>query len=84
MRWQRLLIVLPTMMLLTACDLETSDIVVKIICPTIRHYDQATLDRSLAEYQALPKGSAIREMIGDYKALRNQINACRATSLPLK
>jgi hypothetical protein len=48
------------------------------VCPTIRAYDQATLDRALIEYQALPRGSAIKQMIGDYQVLRDRVRACRA------
>lgn len=63
-------------MLLTACVPENSD-AVKIVCPEIRKYDQTMLNRALSEYQALPKGSAIRTMIGDYKQLRDQIRICK-------
>ncbi|MGY3278105.1 hypothetical protein [Bradyrhizobium sp. S3.7.6] len=66
------------MLLLTACNAEISDdIVVKAICPTIVKYDKETQDRALLEYRALPSGSAIRLFIGDYKRLRDQVNACR-------
>lgn len=77
MKWQRLMIVLPTMLLLTACVPENSKTVVKLICPTIRQYDQTTLDRALKEYQALPSGSAIKSMIGDYRVLRERIRVCQ-------
>jgi hypothetical protein len=32
----------------------------------------------LAEYNALPAGSALRLFIGDYKQLRDQIRVCRS------
>ncbi len=70
-------------LLLTACDPGSSEVVVKIVCPTIMQYDAATQDRALKEYEALPKGSALRLFIGDYKRLRDQINVCRErTTVP--
>lgn len=63
---------------LIACEPESSEVVVKIVCPTIMQYDQPTQDRALAEYQALPKDSALRLFIGDYKRLRDQITVCRS------
>jgi hypothetical protein len=62
---------------LTACNPANSKVAVKIICPEITKYDQATQDRALAEYKALPSGSAIKLMIGDYKQLRDRVRACR-------
>lgn len=62
---------------LAACKTGRSEVAVKIVCPEIRSYDQATLDRALAEYRALPDGSAIRLMLGDYKQLRDRVRACR-------
>lgn len=66
------------MLLLTACDEGTSDVVVRVVCPTIMQYDRQTQDRALAEYQSLPAGSALRVFIGDYKRLRDQVKVCRA------
>ena len=69
-----------TMMLsLAACRTDNSDVAVKIICAQIRAYDRATQERGLAEYRALPRGSAIRLMLGDYKQLRDQIRTCNDT-----
>jgi hypothetical protein len=68
------------MLFLTACDAETSSVVVKIVCPTINQYDAKTQERALSEYNALPAGSALRLLIGDYKRLRDQITVCRARS----
>lgn len=72
------------MLWLTACDPESSEVVVKIVCARIVEYDQATQDRALAEYNALPKDSALRLLIGDYKRLRDQITLCRARSVTAK
>ena len=74
------LLALPMMLLLGACNPESSEVVVKIVCPTIMQYDAETQDRALAEYNALPKGSALRLFIGDYKRLRDQIMICRERS----
>jgi len=68
------------MLSLTACEPGSSEVVVKIVCPTINQYDKATQDKALAEYQALPKDSALRLFIGDYKRLRDQIAVCRSRS----
>jgi hypothetical protein len=69
--------VLLTMPLLTACDPRNSSVAVKVVCPWIAQYDKATQDRALVEYQALPAGSAIKLMFGDYKHLRDRIRACQ-------
>ena len=62
---------------LAACKTRPSEVAVRIVCPQVRAYDQATLDRALSEYRALPEGSAIKLMLGDYKQLRDQIRVCR-------
>lgn len=72
-----MLLALPMTLWLTACEPGSSD-VVKIVCPRINEYDARTQDRALAEYNALPAGSALRLFIGDYKQLRDQIRVCRA------
>ncbi|MCK1543270.1 hypothetical protein IVB12_15245 [Bradyrhizobium sp. 179] len=75
-----MLLVLPMTLLLTACDGTNSEVVVRVVCPTINQYDAKTQERALAEYNALPAGSALRLFIGDYKRLRDQIRICRARS----
>lgn len=77
MKWTKYLVLL-TIPLLTACDPVSSSVAVHVVCPHVAKYDQATLNRALDEYQKLPPGSAIKQMIGDYKLLRDQINICRA------
>lgn len=67
-----------TMLLLTACEPGSSEVVVKTICPHVNQYDVKTQERALAEYNALPAGSALRLFIGDYKRLRDQITVCRS------
>jgi len=83
MRWATLL-ALPMTMLLVACDPESSEVVVKIVCPIIVKYDAETQERALAEYNALPKGSALRLFIGDYKRLRDQVTVCRERGVVTK
>jgi hypothetical protein len=83
MRWTAFL-ALPMTMFLAACDLENSEVVVKIVCPTIMKYDAETQERALSEYNALPKGSALRLFIGDYKRLRDQITVCRERGVVAK
>jgi len=66
-----------TMPLIASCKMAPSEVAVKIVCPQIKAYPKATLQRALAEYRALPTGSAIREMFGDYSQLRDQIRVCQ-------
>lgn len=75
-RWIALLALL-TMPLLTACDPTSSNVVVQIVCLRINEYDAKTQERALTEYNALPKDSALRLFIGDYKRLRDQVRVCR-------
>ena len=65
------------MLLLAACDRENSSVVIEIVCPKINEYSEEVQNRALAEYESLPKGSALRLFIGDYKQLRDQIRICR-------
>lgn len=82
MRWTAFL-ALPIAMLLTACEPDGSEVVVvKFVCLKINEYDTATQDRALAEYNALPAGSALRLFFGDYKQLREQVRVCRARARP--
>ena len=71
-----MLLALTMMLSLGACKTGSSEAAVKIVCPWLAQYDQATQQRALAEYRALPQGSAIRLMLGDYKQLRDQIRVC--------
>ena len=77
-----MLLALPMTTLLGACNPENSEIVVQIVCPRINEYDARTQERALAEYNALPVGSALRLFIGDYKQLREQVRVCRAKAKP--
>ena len=71
------------MLSLTACEPGGSEtIVVKFVCLKINEYDAKTQERALAEYNALPAGSALRLFIGDYKQLREQVRVCRAKAKP--
>jgi hypothetical protein len=73
------LTVLTMTLSLAACRMDNFEIAVRIVCPHIRAYDRSTQERALAEYRALPQGSAIRLMLGDYKQLRDQIRICNDT-----
>lgn len=46
-------------------------------CPPLVAYDQATLDRLADELEAAPADAAWPAFIVDYRALRDQIRACR-------
>jgi len=77
-----MLLALPMTLWLTACEPGSSEIVVQIVCPRINEYDAKTQERALAEYNALPDGSALRLFIGDYKQLREQVRVCRTRAKP--
>jgi hypothetical protein len=70
-----LLLALLTTMLLTACDPESFR--TQFFCPFLRQYSQAQQDQALRELEALPRGSMLRTMMGDYLNLRDQVRACR-------
>lgn len=72
------------MLSLTACEPGSSEVVVRFVCLHVNEYDRATQDRALAEYNALPKDSALRLFIGDYSRLREQIRVCRARGAAAK
>lgn len=83
MQWKACL-ALTMVLLLTACDPGSSDVVVRFVCLRVNEYDRATQDRALAEFNALPQGSALRLFIGDYKRLRDQVRVCREKSGAMK
>lgn len=80
------LLVLPMMLSLIACDPGSSEetVVVRFVCLRIKEYDVATQNRALAELDSLPRDSALRMFIGDYKHLRNKIEECRSRSAAVK
>jgi hypothetical protein len=39
-------------------------------------YDEGFQTRAAEEVQALPKGSAVVEMLSDYAVMREQVRAC--------
>lgn len=46
-------------------------------CPALVNYTQAEQSKAADELEALPSGSVLARMIGDYGATRNEIRACR-------
>jgi len=46
-------------------------------CPTLFDYSVEDQAQAADELDALPEGSIIARMIGDYGANRNEIRACR-------
>lgn len=74
--WPRCLIILATTMLLTGCVTVGSSTAVKIVCPTIKQYDRATLEAAYQEYRRLAAGSEIKKMVNDYQVLRDKVRAC--------
>jgi hypothetical protein len=67
-----LLLLLP--LFLIACDPQQAP---QLTCPYLRQYEPALIERALQEYRALPKGSALRTLIGDYELLRDQVRSCQ-------
>jgi len=68
----RLLLVLIGPALLSACATVVSD-----TCPTLFDYSEAEQARAADELDALPEGSVIARLVGDYGVVRNEIRACR-------
>ncbi|AXX98616.1 hypothetical protein BAR1_12205 [Profundibacter amoris] len=46
------------------------------VCPPVEEYDAGVLAQAAAEVQALPKGSAVVDMLSDYAVMREQARAC--------
>ena len=61
--------------LLSACATVSSERVVGV-CPPVVEYDAGVQTRAAEEVQALPKGSAIVEMLSDYAVMREQARGC--------
>lgn len=57
-------------------------VVVKTVCLQPKEYDDDTQAKALAEYNALPKGSALRLFVGDYKQMRDQSRVCNDHNRP--
>jgi hypothetical protein len=45
-------------------------------CPPVPDYPKTTLHRAADELKALPSGSAIEQMLGDYQVMRDQARSC--------
>lgn len=60
--------------LLAGC-LSTERSETRIVCPTLRIYTGDFLGK--ADTQFKRAGPQVREMIGDYQNLRDQVRACR-------
>lgn len=58
---------------LHACGTETSSVL-----PTVKDYPRAVQKQAADELEALPKGSVLPVLIGDYAVLREQLRAGRA------
>jgi len=63
------------MLWLTGCAMGGSDIVAP--CPPVVDYTAADQARAANEVEALPEGTVIVQMLGDYAVLRDQVRACR-------
>ena len=63
------------MLWLTGCAMGGSD--AKPPCPPVVEYTRAEQARAADEVKALPDGTVIVRMLGDYAVLRDQARACR-------
>ncbi len=63
------------MLWLTGCAMGGSDIAAP--CPPVVDYTAADQARAADEVEALPEGTVIAQMLGDYAVLRDQVRACR-------
>lgn len=63
------------MLWLSACAMVSSDVAAP--CPPVVDYTAADQARAADEVEALPEGTVIVQMLGDYAVLRGQVRACR-------
>lgn len=63
------------MLWLSACATVSSDFAAP--CPPVVDYTAADQARAADEVEALPEGTVIVQMLGDYAVLRGQVRACR-------
>ena len=59
--------------LLAGCATERSD---SAPCPPVVEYGREFLARSASELDSLPAGSAIEQMLADYRVMRDQARTC--------
>ena len=62
---------------LSACATVSSERVTGV-CPPVVEYDAGFQTRAAKEVRALPDGSAVVEMMGDYAIMRDQARICGA------
>ena len=67
----RLVLALTVPAWLSACATVVSD-----TCPTLFDYSDEVQARAADELDALPSGSALAVLVGDYGVVRNEIRAC--------
>jgi len=63
------------MLWLSGCAMGGSD--TRVPCPPVVEYTSAEQARAADEVEALPDGTVIVRMLGDYAVLRDQARACR-------
>lgn len=63
------------MLWLTGCAMGGSDVAAP--CPPVVDYTAADQARAADAVEALPEGTVIVQMLGDYAVLRDQVRACR-------
>jgi len=60
---------------LTGCETVSAEHVVGA-CPPLVEYSREVQNRAATDLGALPDGSKVVEMMGDYEAMREQSRAC--------
>lgn len=60
-------------LLIGAVSLSGCAMGVSNVCPRIEPYSQAAQTRAAAELEALPEGSVVADMIGDYGVMRAEL-----------
>ena len=76
--WRRPLAVLViSMSWLTGCATAGFEQGGTAACPPVVEYSREVQARAAEELAALPNGSAVVEMLGDYTVLREQVRSCR-------
>lgn len=64
------------LLFLPACANTPAPVDVRLVCPAVRQYSPEQDSAILTAYKALPVGSPLREVMMDYKALRDGLRAC--------
>ena len=73
----RLAVLVIATSLLTACATGVSEPRIATVCPPVVEYSREFQARAADEFDLLPEGSAIADMLSDYAVMRDQARVCQ-------